>query len=116
MGWDAEQVAAEHLVALGWRIEAHRWKLGRHDLDLIARKADLVAFIEVKARRNTHCGGGEEAVSRRKRSVIERVAWSWILKHGGAGDRYRFDVITLMGSGPAAQMTHLEDAWRPGWR
>ena len=116
LGWDAEHVAAEHLRVAGWRIEAHRWKLGKHDLDLIARKADLVAFVEVKARHGTHFGGGEEAVSRRKRSVIERVAWSWILKHGQAGDRYRFDVITLLGMGPAAQITHLEDAWRPGWR
>jgi putative endonuclease len=115
-GWDAEQVAAEHLASLGWRIEAHRWKLGRHDLDLIARKADLVAFIEVKARQSARFGGGEEAISRRKRSVIERVAWSWILKHGQGGDRYRFDVVTLLGMGPAAQITHLEDAWRPGWR
>lgn len=115
-GWDAEQVAAEHLVRSGWRIEAHRWKLGRHDLDLIARKADLVAFVEVKARNSNICGGGEEAVSRRKRAVIERVAWSWILKHGQGGDRYRFDVITLKGGGPTAQLSHLEDAWRPGWR
>ena len=115
-GLEAEQAAADHLRSAGWQIEAHRWKLGKHDLDLIARKADLVAFVEVKARHGTQFGGGEEAVSRRKRSVIERVAWSWILKHGQAGDRYRFDVITLLGMGPAAQVTHLEDAWRPGWR
>ena len=115
-GLEAELCVAERLLASGWRIEAHRWKLGKHDLDLIARKADLVAFVEVKARHGTHFGGGEEAVSRRKRSVIERVAWSWILKHGQAGDRYRFDVITLLGMGPASQITHLEDAWRPGWR
>lgn len=115
-GVAAEEAVAEHLSALGWRIEAHRWKLGRHDLDLIARKADLVAFIEVKARGSNRFGGGEEAVSRRKRSVIERAAWSWILRHGQSGDRYRFDVITLRGMGPGAQITHLEDAWRPGWR
>ena len=115
-GWDAEHQAAEHLIASGWRIEAHRWKLGKHDLDLIARKADLVAFIEVKARQSARFGAGEEAISRRKRSVIERVAWSWILRHGLAGDRYRFDVITLLGQGPGAQISHMEDAWRPGWR
>ena len=43
MGWDAEQLVADRLASQGWRIEAHRWKLGRHDLDLIARKAmDIV--------------------------------------------------------------------------
>jgi Holliday junction resolvase-like predicted endonuclease len=75
-----------------------------------------VAFVEVKARRSTACGGGEEAVSRRKRATIERVAWSWILRHGRGGDRYRFDVVTVQGDGPGAPIAHLEDAWRPGWR
>lgn len=91
--------------------------MGRHDLDLIARRADIVAFIEVKSRRSVVCGGGEEAVGSKKRRTIERVAWSWILKHGSAGDHYRFDVVVLSGQGPGAQtLTHIEDAWRPGWR
>ncbi len=115
-GQDAEEQAARWLAGQGWRIEAHRWKLGRNDLDLIVRKADLVAFVEVKARRGNRCGDGVEAVHRRKRSTIERVAWSWILQHGRAGDQFRFDVITIRGQGAAAEIEHLEDAWRPGWR
>lgn len=115
-GLAAEELVALHLQQLGWRVEAHRWKLGRHDLDLVVRRADLVAFVEVKARRSTACGGGEEAVGRRKRATIERVAWSWILRHGRGGDRYRFDVVTVQGDGPGAPIAHLEDAWRPGWR
>lgn len=115
-GWDSEVLVAQRLLEMGWRIEAHRWKLGQHDVDLVARKADLVAFIEVKARRSTVCGDGVEAISRKKRAVIERAAWSWILRHGRGGDRYRFDVVTVQGSGPGAPITHLEDAWRPGWR
>jgi putative endonuclease len=115
-GLDAEDRAAAWLAERGWRIEAHRWVLGRNDLDLIARKADLVAFVEVKLRHSRVCGDGVEAVGRRKRAVIERVAWSWILKHGRGGDRYRFDVLTLDGLGPGSRVTHVEDAWRPGWR
>ncbi len=116
MGLEAEQVAAAWLVERGWRIEAHRWTLGRNDLDLIARKADLVAFVEVKLRRSRRCGDGVEAVGRRKRATIERVAWSWILRHGRGGDRYRFDVVTLDGIESGCLVNHIEDAWRPGWR
>lgn len=91
--------------------------MGRHDLDLIARCGDLVAFVEVKARRSDRCGTGEEAVGPKKRRVLERVAWSWILKHGRAGDQYRFDVLVLSGGGPGPQtLLQIEDAWRPGWR
>ena len=115
-GLEAEVAAGRWLASRGWRIEAHRWSLGRHDLDLVARRADLVAFIEVKLRRHTTCGAGVEAVGRRKRSAIERTAWSWILLHGRSGDRYRFDVISLERPDGLGRVEHLEDAWRPGWR
>jgi putative endonuclease len=115
-GWEAELVAGRFLTRRGWRIEAHRFRLGRNDLDLIARCGSLVAFIEVKCRRSTQCGDGAEAVGGRKRATIERLAWAWLLRHGRVGDEYRFDVITLNGTGPAAQVTHIEDAWRPRWR
>lgn len=91
--------------------------MGRHDLDLIARRGSVVAFVEVKARRSQRFGGGEEAVGARKRHVLERVAWSWIIKYGSVGDQYRFDVVVLHGAGPGTPtLTQIEDAWRPGWR
>lgn len=116
LGLEAEESAARWLTEQGWRVLAHRWTMGRHDIDLIARKADLVAFIEVKLRRSQRCGAGVEAVGRRKRLAIERTAWSWILSHGGPSDRYRFDVISLSDAAGKGDLEHLEDAWRPGWR
>lgn len=116
MGLEAEEAAGRWLGERGWQIEAHRWTMGRHDLDLIARKADIVAFVEVKLRRTNSCGTGAEAVGRRKRYTIERTAWSWILLHGQTNDRYRFDVITLERPDGLGRVEHIEDAWRPGWR
>jgi putative endonuclease len=116
-GWEAEIRAGRWLQRRGWRIEAHRWRLGHHDLDLIARQGELVAFVEVKARRSSTFGTGAEAVGQRKRQVIERVAWSWILRHGRPGDQYRFDVVVLTAKGDGAQsLEQFADAWRPGWR
>jgi len=116
-GWAAEIAAGRWLVRHGWRIEAHRFRMGRHDLDLVARQGPVVAFVEVKARRSDQFGAGEEAVGSRKRRVLERVAWSWILRNGRAGDQYRFDVLVLTGNGPGGvALRHVEDAWRPGWR
>ncbi|MEO5800717.1 MAG: YraN family protein [Gemmatimonadales bacterium] len=117
LGWEAEVVAGKWLEARGWTVLEHRWRLGRNDLDLIARRAGIVAFIEVKVRRTDNCGAGEEAVGMRKRRAIERAAWAWILRHGGPSERYRFDVMALSGPGPGAlTLRHIEDAWRPGWR
>ncbi|MBA2290902.1 MAG: YraN family protein [Gemmatimonadales bacterium] len=115
-GLEAETRAADWLVEVGWTVVARRFPMGRHDLDIVARLGTLVAFVEVKWRSGPAFGAPEEAVGGRKRRVIERVAWTWILRHGAAGDNYRFDVMALSGPLSRCQIRHIEDAWRPGWR
>ena len=104
-----------YLLQMGWRIEAHRFRLGHHDLDLIARRGSLVAFVEVKTRRSTRYGKAVEAVGYRKRAIHARLAEVWRQRFGFPDDRYRFDVITVE-VGPAGstspQVTHIEGAWR----
>ena len=46
----AELEAAAFLTACGWSVEAHRFRMGRSDIDLIVRRGCLVAFVEVKQR------------------------------------------------------------------
>ena len=104
-----------YLLRQGWQIEAHRFRLGHHDLDLIARRGSLVAFIEVKTRRSTRFGQPVEAVGWRKRAVHARLAECWRSRYGFPDDRYRFDVITVQEGADAStepQVTHIEDAWR----
>jgi putative endonuclease len=108
-----ERTAMAYLVSCGWDIEAHRFKLGRHDVDLVARRENTVAFIEVKTRRSAAQGTGVEAVGPRKQSTIAKVAALWRLRYGRPSDEYRFDVIAVrdLGAGRCA-MEHVEDAWR----
>lgn len=97
-----------HLLRHGWRIEAHRFRLGHHDLDVVARLGSVVAFVEVKTRRTRRFGAPAEAVGWRKRQVMTRLAEAWRQRFGRPGDRYRFDVISVEGN----EVAHLEDAWR----
>lgn len=118
LGIHGERTAIAFLTSCGWSVEAHRFKLGRHDVDLVMRKGKTVAFVEVKTRRSTVCGTALEAVSRRKQRDIARVAAVWMLRHGRPGDEYRFDLVavdTVSGAAPAIE--HVPDAWRlpGGW-
>jgi putative endonuclease len=113
LGMHGERIAMAFLISCGWSVEAHRFKLGRHDLDLVIRKGRMVAFVEVKTRRSTVCGTALEAVSRRKQRDIARVASVWVLRHGRPDDEYRFDLVAVndvRGAGPAVE--HVPDAWR----
>jgi putative endonuclease len=108
-----ERVAMAHLASRGWSIEAHRFRLGHRELDLVVRQGSLVAFVEVKTRSSAVWGAPVESVLWRKRRTIVQVAQAWLQRHGRPGDRYRFDVIAVWAEqGGGYRVEHLEDAWR----
>lgn len=119
-GLAGEREALAYLTACGWDIEAHRYRWGRHDLDLVARKGSLVAFVEVKTRRSLTRGSPVEAVGWRKRSILGRIAEVWRLRHGRPGDEYRFDLVAIWERGRSQRqrwtgryvLEHVADAWR----
>ena len=111
MGALGERVAARWLVRRGWRIEAHRFRSGHRDIDLVARREGTVAFVEVKARRRGGFGGPLGAVGWRKQRELGRSAQCWIDRHGRAGDTYRFDVIGVLVAGETVRVRHVESAF-----
>jgi putative endonuclease len=113
LGLEGERLAIGFLTSCGWSIEAHRFRLGRHEIDLIIRKGNLVAFVEVKTRRSLAFGSGLQAVNRCKQRDIVRVASVWVARFGRVGDDYRFDVIAVQGiMGGTPVIEHVPDAWR----
>jgi len=123
LGLDGELAAKEHLEAVGYRILGHRFRVGRFEVDLIAERDGVVAFIEVKTRRGTGFGRPAEAVTWGKRREMVRVAKAWEDRAGRRADGQdglvvRFDVVEVMlgRDGTVASVRHIEDAFRPGWR
>jgi putative endonuclease len=108
-------VAIAYLVSRGWTIEAHRFRVGHQELDVVARRGALVAFVEVKTRASAAWGAPAESVLWRKRRTIGRVAEAWRERHGRVGDTFRFDVVEVRvdaSGGGGYRIDHLEDAWR----
>ena len=114
LGLHGERIALAFLTSCGWSVEAHRFRVGRHDIDLIVRRGTMVAFVEVKTRRSVSCGTPLEAVPLRKQRDIARVASVWVMRHGRPGDLYRFDLIAVQDTpGGKPALEHIGDAWRP---
>jgi putative endonuclease len=108
-GVSAEDRAAHHLRAAGWQVLHRNWRWHRRELDIVARRGDVVAFVEVRARATTDFGHPAETISHRKRRDLNQAAHGWATCHGRPTDVYRFDVITIVGEAPPE---HLEAAWR----
>jgi putative endonuclease len=116
LGLAGEETAAAFLEQRGWRVLDRRFRMGRLEIDLVARRGTLVAFIEVKTRTGSGFGSPLEAVGWRKRREITLVASSWMERHGLGRCTYRFDVIGVTLSHGKPAIEHVEDAFRPGWR
>lgn len=111
-GLQGERAAIGFLTACGWDIEAHRFRVGRHDLDLVIRRGRLVGFVEVKTRAGSGYGFGREAIGWRKRRTLNQLAAVWRERHGRPGDVYRFDVVEVLISRGSVEVLHIPDAWR----
>ncbi|HEY6061499.1 MAG TPA: YraN family protein [Gemmatimonadales bacterium] len=111
-GLAAEEQAIRFLASRGWLVLAHRWRVGRTEIDIVARRGVTVAFIEVKSRRGEAFGSPLEAVTGAKQRELVRAARAWIDRFGVPADIYRFDCIAVR----QGVLEHLEDAFRPGWR
>lgn len=88
----AEHLAAALLICKGYRILARRFRAAGGEIDLIAWRGDVVAFVEVKARPTL-----DEALSAiewRKRERVSRAARSWLSRNPWAAARvWRGDAV-----------------------
>jgi len=108
-----ERIAARWLESGGWQVLHRRFRVGHRDLDLVVRRANVVAFVEVKARRGLAFGDPTEAVHWRKRRELGRSARVWLDRYGRAGDDYRFDVLAVfIDEANRVRVRHVEDAFR----
>ena len=76
-GLAGEEQAIRYLLSRGWALVAHRFRVGRSEIDLIVRRGDLVAFVEVKTRRGEAFGSPFAAVTGPKRRELVKVARAW---------------------------------------
>ncbi|MCC7053558.1 MAG: YraN family protein [Gemmatimonadaceae bacterium] len=115
LGALGERIAERWLVRDGWQVVDRRWRSGRRDLDLVAIRGNVVAFVEVKTRRSTWSGGPVEAVNWRKQRELTRSAQAWIDQRGTlvapAPAVFRFDVVGVVASRERVGVCHVTAAF-----
>ncbi|GLH77619.1 UPF0102 protein [Bradyrhizobium sp. SSBR45G] len=93
-GLSAEACAAALLIAKGYRILAKRFRTPHGEIDIIARKRGLVAFVEVKARASLD--DAAYAVTPRQQQRIIDAAQAWLMAHPDHAElELRFDAILV---------------------
>jgi putative endonuclease len=116
LGAAGEQLAADHLLRLGYEVVERNYRTRWGELDIVARRGNTIAFCEVKTRRaGGPAGGPLEAVGPGKRARVRRMAGSWLAarRERVYSPVIRFDAIgvTVDGRGRLVSLEHLEGAF-----
>ena len=105
-GRRGERIAAWWLRLKGWRILDKRVRTPAGEVDLVARKGNLIAFVEVKMRATA--AELDFAIDERRLARVAAAAEVLMPRYAGPGDDIRVDVILLA---PGTRPRHIENAW-----
>lgn len=107
-GRRGEMLAAWWLRLHGWRIVARRQRVAVGEVDLVARRAGTIAFIEVKWR--TRASDLEMAVDAWRLRRVAAAAAMLAPRLARARENIRIDVLLLA---PWRLPHHLTNVWQP---
>jgi putative endonuclease len=112
-GITGEQLAGRFLEEQGLQVLERNWRHGRHELDIVARTAHELVFVEVKTRSSDQYGQPAEAVKKGKRGRLIKAANAYI-QETGCELGVRFDIISVI-LHPTGKpyIHHIPDAFYP---
>jgi len=109
IGNQGEDTACAYLKKQGWKVLDRNVIRRGGEIDIIAEKKGVYAFIEVKTRSSNRYGTPAEAVDARKQRRIALVAMQYAAEKKLLDARLRFDVIEVTPEG----VRHIEGAFNP---
>lgn len=109
IGKRGEDFAADFLQAAGYQILARNWRCSFGEIDIIAGRAGIVAFVEVKTRSSLAYGHPFEAITAEKSVRLRKLALQWLIESSTSVREIRIDGISvLLAVGQQPQIEHLE--------
>ncbi len=113
IGLRGEQEAIRYLRKRGYKIIAHRERILRGDIDIIALDQRTVVFVEVRSKTSTERGHPAETIDTRKKQRICTLANAYIKQHRLEVYSFRLDVVTVLFSN-SVQVQNRWFFWHSG--
>lgn len=106
-----EQKAAQHLLEKGYQIVARNFRWARGEIDIVAQKANMLVFVEVKTASSINMGDPSTWVTPKKQSQIAQVAQKFLFDYAITDQDCRFDVIGVLKTAASYRLQHIENAF-----
>ncbi len=107
LGAEAEDLAAEYLLGLGYTIVTRRFKSRRGEIDIVAYDGGTLVFVEVKSTQN-HRTNPVEQVDNKKVATFSDAAVEYLVKAGIPDAVSRYDIVAVTPKG----IVHHKAAFR----
>jgi len=111
LGRAAEQLVAGRLESAGFSMLGRNVRVGRLELDLIARRGQLVVFCEVRARTHDRFVAPAATMVPSKVARVRQAAAQWLKLHRPGDVDVRFDVAAVIFDTPNGRVEYYEGAY-----
>jgi len=108
-GW-GEELAKEHLLESGYEILEANYRFKKSEIDLIAKKGNLIVAVEVKTRTGIIVGTPFHAITREKQRNLLLGINHYVQKFNEPVE-VRMDALSIIKLGESIRIAHLEDAF-----
>lgn len=112
LGTRGEEIATKYLVEKGYEVLERNWRYRYAEIDIIARKGDELAVVEVKTRSTNYFGEPEEFVSKKQQQSLIMASNEYVVSNDLDVD-VRFDIISIIINQKQQQVYHIEGAFYP---
>lgn len=105
-----EAVAAAYLTQHGYEIVARQWRCAAGEIDIVAQRDGVLAFVEVRTRRGVDPGMAAGSITGSKRARLIMLACLFLAAHDLPADTpWRIDVVAIAATswGRVAAIDHI---------
>jgi putative endonuclease len=111
LGKYGEDLAACSVTNSGLKILVQNYRCPKGEMDIIALDKGTLVFIEVRTRRSSVRGWGEESITHQKAQRLKTIAAYYICQQGYSNwPDLRFDVIAVRWLGNSPELTWIKAA------
>ena len=110
LGKKGEQLAVNYLIKKGYEIVDRNYRFDKAEVDIIARKKDVLSIIEVKTRSSIDFGNPQDFVKPKQIKRLVKAVDEYVT-FNGLDVEVRFDIIAIIKNGKTFDIEHLENAF-----
>ncbi|OUR98425.1 hypothetical protein A9Q86_14075 [Flavobacteriales bacterium 33_180_T64] len=110
LGKKGEDLAVDFLVKNGYTICARNYRYQKAEVDIIARKGDTLAVIEVKTRTSANFGDPQQFLKPKQMQRIIKAVDAYVISNA-LDIEVRFDIIAIVLNKKEMTLEHLENAY-----